>query len=467
MIKKQIKFQDDQENSNSWKRKPNKNTLIKLVILAGLISVAAYGCSQLPAQVQELLFPETPTSQTDLPVFETLPPTPENVADQSTSTPAGPQILTIWVPPQFDPASDTPAGKLLQERIKTFSVENPGAEVRVRVKAATGNSGLLNSLSAASTALEPSALPALVALTRTEMEAAALKGLIFPMDELTSVIDDPDWYNYAKELALIQGSTFGAPFAGDGFFLIYRPAKIGANPTDWQDILSRGQPLAFPANDTNGLVTLALYLSAGGTIVDSQNRLVLEPQTLTEVLTLFSEGAKQGSFPSWLSQYQTDAQVWQAYQDQSANWAITWSSRYLVDLPVDSTAVSLPPLGTDTVTIANGWMWTLTDPVPERRDLSASLAKYLTDSDFLSEWVPEMGYLPTRPSVLAAWQDQTLRSLIGQTVVSARIQPNEELLEVIGPILRDATLDVIERQIDPAQAAQAAQQRLNPTEQEQ
>ena len=463
-MKIRTKFRNGLEHNHFRKRETNHRTLIILVILAGWMSIWLSGCSQLPQGVQELLFPEAPTSQNPSPFVETLTLTPENVNIETTPTPAGPQILTIWVPPQFDPQSDTPAGRLLQERIKTFSVENPGAEVRVRVKAATGNSGLLNSLSAASMALEPSALPALVALTRAEMENAALRGLVFPMDELSDVIDDPDWYSYAKELALIQGSTFGAPFAGDALILVYRPAKIGAKPTDWQDILSRGQPLAFPASDPDGLVTLALYLSAGGNIVDSQNRPVLEPQILADVLTLYAEGAKQGAFPSWLSQYQTDAQVWQAYQEQSANWVITWSSRYLTELPVDTTAIALPTLGTENLSIADGWLWTLTDPIPERRDLSASLAEYLTESDFLSEWSAETGYLPSRPSVLANWQDQTLKSLVGQTVVSAWVQPNDELLEVVGPILKDATLDVIERQIEPMQAAQSAQQRLTQNE---
>ena len=344
-MKKPTPFQEDKTLSISWKRNLNKKTLTILVILFGLISLTAYGCSQLPPQVQELLFPETPTLQNATPLTKTLTATPESISPQSTSTPTGPQVLTIWVPPQFDPNSNTPAGKILQDRINTFSVENPGAEVRVRVKATTGTSGLYNSLSAANTVLEPSALPALVALTRPEMEAAALKGLIFPMDELTSLIDEPDWYNYAKEMALIQGSTFGAPFAGDALLLIYRPAKIGAVPVDWQDILSRGQPLVFPANETNSLVTLALYLSAGGNIVDSQNRLILDPQILTEVLTLYSEGAKQGVFPSWLSEYQTDTQTWQAYEDESAHWIISWSSRYLIDLPIDTTAIALPPSG--------------------------------------------------------------------------------------------------------------------------
>ncbi len=441
--------------------------LIGLVLVIGVISLTAYGCAQLPSQVQDILFPEVSTQESTSEQPNVLTPSPESTSSEVvvTVTPTGPQILTIWVPPQFDPEGDNPAGKLLQRRLDSFSVENPGAEVRVRVKATTGTSSLLNSLSTASTVLEPSALPALVALTRPEMEAAALKGLIFPMDELTSLIDEPDWYDYAKELALIQGSTFGAPFVGDALFLVYRPSKIGAAPTGWEDILSRGQPLVFPAGDPDSLVTLALYLSAGGNIVDTQNRAILEPDPLAEVLALYSEGAKQGAFPSSLSQYQTDSQSWQAYQDQTAHWAITWSSRYLSNFPVDTTAIPLPSLGSENITIANGWMWTLSDPVPERRELSASLAEYLTDSDFLSAWMSEIGYLPTRPTVLSTWENQSLKSLLGETVISATIQPDEELLSEIGPILKDATLDVIERQIDPLEAAQAAAQRLIPTEQ--
>jgi len=132
----------------------------------------------------------------------------------------------------------------------------------------------------------------------------------------------------------------------------------------------------------------------------------------------------------------------------------------MMSLIIPPIPVPAPPYGS----IADGWLWTLTDPIPERRDLSASLVEYLTESDFLSEWSAETGYLPSRPSVLANWQDQTLKSLVGQTVVSAWVQPSDELLEVVGPILKDATLDVIERQIEPMQAAQSAQQRLTQNE---
>ena len=84
----------------------------------------------------------------------------------------------------------------------------------MRVKAASGPGGLIESLSAASAAA-PAVLPALVALSRSDLETAALKGLVFSLDGLTRIVDDTDWYAYARQLALIQGSAFGLPFAGD------------------------------------------------------------------------------------------------------------------------------------------------------------------------------------------------------------------------------------------------------------
>ena len=54
---------------------------------------------------------------------------------------------------------------------------------------------------------------------------------------------------------------------------------------------------------------------------------------------------RQGVFPSWLTQYQTDRQSWQAYRELRANLVVTWSNRYLVDLPVDTAVVSSPQPG--------------------------------------------------------------------------------------------------------------------------
>ena len=81
----------------------------------------------------------------------------------------------------------------------------------MRIKAPDGPGGLLDSLTTASAAA-PLALPDLVALPRPIMETAALKGLVHPYQNLTSPIDEPDWYPYARQLARLQDSIFGIAF---------------------------------------------------------------------------------------------------------------------------------------------------------------------------------------------------------------------------------------------------------------
>jgi ABC-type glycerol-3-phosphate transport system substrate-binding protein len=98
--------------------------------------------------------------------------------------------------------------------------------------------------------------------------------------------------------------------------------------------------------------------------------------------------------------------------------------------------------------------------LPERRTLAVRLAEYLVDSTFLSQWTSAAGYLPTRPTALAAWSDQSLQALLSQVVLSAQARPGYEIMGGLGPILRDATLQVLKDQVDPKQAATQAVTRL-------
>src|SRR3972149_2994793 len=111
----------------------------------------------------------------------------------------------------------------------------------------------------------PGSLPAVAVLNRTDLEAAALKGLVLPLDGISSVTQDSDWYAYAKELGRVQNSTFGLPFAGDALLLVNRMGNGAetAAPSS-SDIFATNQVGIFPADDSQALVTLALYRSAGG-----------------------------------------------------------------------------------------------------------------------------------------------------------------------------------------------------------
>lgn len=368
-------------------------------------------------------------------------------------------MLVLWLPPQFDPSSATPAASLLSARLQAFQAANPNVKIEVRIKSVSGPGGLLDSLSATSAAA-PGNLPALVALPRSDLEEAALKNLIFPLDSLSKLVDDPDWYAYARQLVFIQGISYGLPFAGDAMLLLYRPSKVTAAPTDWPAIFNQQLPMAFPAADPQGMLTLELYLSAGGTIKDAQGRPALQADALTKVLKLLDDGAKQGTFPASLAQYQTDGQAWQAYRDQKDQWLASWSSRFIGELPADTTAALLPSLGTQPFTLATGWLWALSEPDPSLRQPAVSLAEFLSASDFLSQWSAAAGYLPTRPSALAGWSNQSLKTLLSPVVLAAQARPSNDLLSSLGAVLQDATLQIIKQQADPAQLAEAAVERL-------
>ncbi len=429
----------------------------RTVVVAVLVLLG--GCSSwLGPLLNGVPTAETGTTPTQSPTnsFDLTP----SVTPEQVSPIQGAVTITIWLPPQFNPEGGTQAGDLLQARLDAFMEENPGVLVSTRIKAASGPGGLLESLTAASSAA-PESLPAVAVLNRSDLEAAALKGLILPLDGFSSAAQDSDWYAYARELGRVQNSTFGLPFAGDALLLVNRvDAGSAGAPTTWSEIFAADQVVIFPADDNQALVTLALYRSAGGLLQDLQGRPTLDPEFLQQVLQHYKDGIGQGAFPNWLLQLQTPGQGWQAFNEARGDWVITWSSNYLSDLPPDVSAVILPTLGNMPFTLATGWSWTLTDTDPLRRETSIKLMEFLSDSDFLADLTLAAGYLPTRPTVLASWSNASLQPVMSQVVLAAEVRPANELLASLGPVLREAVLAVFNGQQDPSQAAKSAAERL-------
>jgi len=428
-----------------------KTQLVQVFFILTVLGFNLSGCSSglFPTPAQNPVATATLTSDTTRVVAT------QAVTPTGSLTPVQPQKLVVWLPPQFDPAANTTASKLMNDRLQAFSLAHNNIPIEVRIKAATGPGGLLDSLSAANSAA-PLALPDLIALQRSDLEVAALKGLLTSYDGSTSAPDDADWYAYARQMALLQGSTFGLPFAGDALVLLYRPAQVKTPPTTWDALLSQGGVLAFPAADPQAMVTLALYLSAGGTVEDQQHRPILSADALASVFKIYEKGVKNQNISLGLAQYQTDGQAWQAFKEQRAAWVITWVSNYLAELPADTTMLPLLPVGDKTLTIATGWVWALGKPKAETHELSIELAEWLVKGDFLATWTAAAGYLPPRPTALAGWPNQSLQSLLSQVVLSAQLRPANDLMISLGSALRDATLQVLKGQSDAVQAAQSA-----------
>jgi multiple sugar transport system substrate-binding protein len=371
-------------------------------------------------------------------------------------TPASRLNLLLWVPPQFNPASGTPAGLLLQARLDEFEARNPRISIETRVKAVSGPGGLLDSLTAASAAA-PQALPDLVALPRDLMEAAALKGLLLPLDNLTKAVDDPDWYAYAASLARLQKNIYGLPFAGDALVQVYHPAVVAKPPDTFQAVLETGQPLAFPAAGDQPYLTLVLYSAGGGVVTDEQGRPYLSPSELTQVLTFYLSAEKAGVMPqALLTQLQNDDQSWEAFMGNQAGLTVTWSSRFLGTHAEDIALAPIPTPGGKPFTLATGWVWGVAGRDENKRKVTVELAEFLTDPHFLAAWTLAAGYMPTRPSSLEKGSISAVQKTIGKIALSAQLLPSNDVLSSLDNPLQQAIMAVLKGQTDPALAAKAA-----------
>ena len=402
---------------------------LRITLCASLIFLA--GCSSLAPLLAQLT--PSPVPATASPDGPKTTPTPAPGATETARPATEARILRVWLPPQFDPNAGTASANLLQQRLADFEAQHPGLEMEVRVKAEEGEANMLNALSVTSMAA-PSALPDLVALSRPALEAAALKGLLHPIDGLSTTLQDPNWYGYARQLGQIENIGYGLPFAGNVFALVYRSEL--ARFTNWDEILASEALLSFPAGDPQGLVGLSLYVSGGGEIMNPQGLPTLDQDVLTRVLTLIEDGLGASMLSPSLAIVGTDAQALQLYRDRNASMVITWASNYR---PVsDEHIMPLPGLDETPYSFATGWMWSLAGSNAENQAVAVELAEYLIADEFIGEWTREAGYLPTRPSSVDG-QDPILAALIE----SAKPIPSNDVLSVLGQLMQDALIRVL------------------------
>jgi len=389
--------------------------IVYLLILAALV-----GC----ANIASLLSTPTPASVSQT----TSTPQPIPVATQTVLPVTETRVLHVWLPPRFDPNADTASANLLKQRLSNFESAHPGLEIEVRIKAETGETSLLNSLSITSAAA-PTALPDLVALSRPDLEAAALKGLLHPVDGLSTVLHDPNWYAYARELGHIQNIGYGLPFAVDALVMVHRP---GLEINTWDNIFSSKESLVFPAGDPQALVALSLYVSAGGKLVNEQGLPTLDEEPLTQTLTLIQNGLEEQAFLPAMINYETDTQAFQAYRDERANIVIGWAVNYhQVD---DGIMQPIPSFNNTPHTFATGWIWALAGSDPENQQVATELAEYLIADQFVGNWLENTGYLPTRLS-----QDSEVNAILE----AAHALPSNDVLLVLGPIMNQALIRVL------------------------
>ena len=377
-------------------------------------------------------------------------------AEAATLTPTTPSNiqLTVWVPPQFSPYNETESAELLTGQFKSFMTQNPIINLDIRVKAASGSGNILDTLVYASQ-VAPEALPSLVLLSRADLEQAAQKGLLQPIDEISSTIDESDWYGFAQSMGIVQGTTYGLPFASDALGLVYRNASLTSNQPEWNDVMVQLDSLVFPAADPSVLSTLALYLSAGGSVQDAQGQAFIDSEALILTLTAYQQGLKNGLVTAELLDLQTDDQAWEYYQVNEDEGMITWASRQIQESETLKLAL-MPTLGEDSITLAKGWIWCLVEPDELEKQYAGQLIEYLVDPNFLAEWSPKSGYLPVRPSSLSAWENTVMADTISKLLTSAQLRPSTSQVSTFNNGIKTAVQEILTNQSQPADSAKKA-----------
>jgi ABC-type glycerol-3-phosphate transport system substrate-binding protein len=386
---------------------------------------------------------ETLTTPTLTPDFMEQPVLATPTAATETTT------LIFWVPPQLEPIQSNPAGMLLSDRLKDFESSHPDLKVELRVKAMSGESSLLNSLSV-TTAVAPLSLPGLILLDRSDMETAALKNLIFPIPNRTAEYATSDWLPFTDSLSSVQGTQFGLPLFADPLVMVYRRQMVAFPPATWQELVNQPNPVVFNLGDPSAAIPYSIYLSSGGRLVNEEGQAVLEPDALTRTYQTLFNGSSANVFPTWLAEVQSPEAVWDAFQKGQSTYALVWGSQSLQN-PVENMAVSPIP-GNSMIGFVNGWLLCFTNPANELSRNYQILAEYLLEPDFLAKWSESAGYLPVQRSILAEWQDQELASMFASAAEQLIVLPPNEIRHQTGSLLNSYGTSLIRRQTSPMQA---------------
>jgi len=443
-------------NPDDLNLKQAVRNLIALFMFSIFILVGCQGQSILDA-----VFPQADTQLGDAEPTVALE-NPVEGDEPATPTPPIFYNLVLWVPPQFDPYGDSEAAALLSERIKTFLIQNPQVNLDVRVKAVSGPGNMIETLTGAS-AVAQDALPSLVLISRADLVQAVSKNLLYSIDELSTMVDEIDWYGFAQNLAIYQGSAYGLPFASNALGLVFRGNALSSDQPSWEEAISQLDSLVFPAGDAEALVTSALYQSMDGQFLNQTGQPRLDSDKLASVLEIYNLARKGGLFNRRILEFQTDDQAWESFISDNSDAVVTWVNRILSNGGNLRLAL-LPSFGENPFTIGTGWIWCLSEPDIQERAYAASLAEFLAAPEFLAEWAPVSGFLPVRPSSLAGYADEEFQSTLGILLLSADIRPDKNITAGISTEIKTAVAEVILGTQSPLESALDTAERLEAAE---
>ena len=363
-----------------------------------------------------------------------------------------PEVVSIWLPPQFDPENNSAAGNLMKAQLSAFSDAYPEVKLEVRLKAEQGQGGLLDSLVTASAAA-PDVVPGLILLSWADFEQAALTGLLLPVDASEFPLKDEEYFPFSLEMVELQDLRYGLPFSADLLVFAYNSQQIGFPPRTLSSLYQQKSITAFPGADPQGLFPLLAYLNSGGTLDQKENKLSLQEKPLLSALEMINNGVNNGLFPYAVAEMSDFDQSFASLQSAQSTYALTWASRILPDPARKFSFSAIPSDQATSFTFADGWVLAFPQASTARHEHALNLARLLTSPVFQQQWSEAAGVVPVSSSILSAWKDEALSGILLSIAASARMVPSQFTLEISGPLLSQATQELIRQQVTTIEAS--------------
>lgn len=405
-----------------------------LFALLALACFALAGCASLTAS----LVPTATAGTPDVAVVSTAQPT---ASSERAIT------LTLWLPPQFDPSNGSLAAGMLQTRLDEFTEQHPQVLINTRIKDDSGTGGLLESLMRAQEAA-PLALPDVVLMPAGLLPQAAAAGVLHPQSQLTNELDSNDWYPFAVQLASAEDASYGLPFMADGLVAAHRSTAISQVPPTWVRLMDTRIALGFAAADPQARFPLLQLLS-----LPPREGNPIPEQNLLELFDFFATGQARSVFPFWLTQYQSNEQTWQAFNEGRLPMVTAWTSQVFANRQTEISGAPLPTQNGQPFTLVRGWVWSVATENSERAALASELIAFLSTPEFLAQYSAAASLLPPRPSSLAAWAPGANQALASQLVNNAQPLPDQATTERWGTALSQAVVAVLKQEMTAAEAA--------------
>ncbi len=356
----------------------------------------------------------------------TLTPDPALTLESPFGNP--PLHLAVWVPPEWVFEPTHPGAQALAAQLAAFNDLHADLQVTFVTKSLTGQGGALNYL-LYGRPVAPSILPDVLMLTRDTLPAAVASEVIFPLDGLSIIDEVETLYPAAQNMAVVDGLTYGIPFALLGItHLAYDPALLSEPwPRRWDDMVtSTTTRLGFPVSSlAMGQLALQLYWSSGVEWVDEAGRLQLVEGPLTKALTRVAVARSNGLIPVNTIGFNSLDEVWDAYAVGEVNTALVTSERFLAQraagrqdgfVAVPGAEAPIPPL-------VEGWIWAISTPDPARQQVAAELINWLVAPQNLGEWSLAALTPPANRAALALWPEDDYIHFLDQQLMQAQALP--------------------------------------------